>query len=422
MGLYEDLRNLAEQIKKRQAHVKGEEATKQALVLPFLQVLGFDIYDPTEVKPEYIADFAKKKSSGQFEKIDYAITLKGEPAIFVECKAVDVAVEDHDGQLARYFNSTPVVKLGVLTNGLKYRFFTDRDKEHIMDAAPFLEFNILSFTEREAEQLRRFTKELFDAGAIRKHAEEIIALDKITGLMSELLRNPSESFIRFVLKAQGLGGNMVTEKVVKEYEPIVKKSIQAALLELMTKSLQQEIEPLATPLSSSLVQSTSHPQGAEKTSASVAPEGSVKTPGSVKPSGTATIMPDGTTAPGAETTEEELEIFAVLKGICGNTSLAPIKYRDGTNYFSINLGPLNSWFLRLFIGTHTKSFIARLPLSQVTPLATGFKVEAVKDNPDKTRIYFSSVSDVERLRALILKLYEEAVRRQQLGDGEDGAD
>ena len=109
MGLYEDLRNLAEQIKKRQAHVKGEEATKQALVLPFLQVLGFDIYDPTEVKPEYIADFAKKKSGGQFEKIDYAITLKGEPAIFVECKAVDVAVEDHDGQLARYFNSTPSV-------------------------------------------------------------------------------------------------------------------------------------------------------------------------------------------------------------------------------------------------------------------------------------------------------------------------
>lgn len=94
-------------------------------MLPFLQVLGFDIYDPTEVKPEYIADFAKKKSGGQFEKIDYAITLKGESAIFVECKAVDVAVEDHDGQLARYFNSTPSVKLGVLATGIQYRFFTD---------------------------------------------------------------------------------------------------------------------------------------------------------------------------------------------------------------------------------------------------------------------------------------------------------
>ena len=38
-------------------------------MLPFLQVLGFDIYDPTEVKPEYIADFAKKKSGGQFERL-----------------------------------------------------------------------------------------------------------------------------------------------------------------------------------------------------------------------------------------------------------------------------------------------------------------------------------------------------------------
>ena len=247
MGLFEDLRNLSEQIKKRQAHVKGEEATKQALVLPFLQVLGFDIYDPTEVKPEYVADFAKKKSSGQFEKIDYSIYIKSEPSIFVECKAVDVAVEDHDGQLARYFNSTPSVKLAVLTNGLQYRFFTDLRATNIMDPTPFLEFNVLRVTEREADLIKPFTKENFNSSIIQRHAEEVISLEKVTALVNELLRNPSENFIRFILSELELVGGRVTASVVSRFEPIIKKSIQTALLGMMTKSIQQEIAPATAP-------------------------------------------------------------------------------------------------------------------------------------------------------------------------------
>ena len=430
MGLYEDLRNLAEQIKKRQAHVKGEEATKQALVLPFLQVLGFDIYDPTEVKPEYIADFAKKKSGGQFEKIDYAITLKGEPAIFVECKAVDVAVEDHDGQLARYFNSTPSVKLGVLTNGIQYRFFTDLRNQNIMDATPFLEFSILRVTEREADLLRPFTKESFNSAIIQRHAEEIISLEKVTALIHELLRNPSENFIRFVLSELELVGGRVTASVVSRFEPIVKKSIQTALLGMMTKSIQQEIAPAQTPGNGTSAEPSVTPRAsAEKITPSVATESAAKTPTPVKTASLAQNDSDGVTASGAETTKEELEIFGVLKRICAESPLqVPIRYKDGTNFFAVNLGATRSWFLRLFAGSRRKSFVARLPMAQVEPLVSGFQVEAVPENPDKSRIYsriyFSSTSDIERLRPLIIKLYEEAVRRQQsgLGDGDDAAE
>ncbi len=426
MGLYEDLRNLAEQIKKRQAHVKGEEATKQALVLPFLQVLGFDIYDPTEVKPEYIADFAKKKSSGQFEKIDYAITLKGEPAIFVECKAIDVAVEDHDGQLARYFNSTPSVKLGVLTNGIQYRFFTDLRNQNIMDATPFLEFNILRVTERESDLIRPFTKDSFNSAIIQRHAEEIISLEKVTALINELLRNPSENFIRFVLSELELVGGRVTANVVSRFEPIVKKSIQTALLGMMTKSIQQEIAPTQTPTSGPSAEPTTVVRAtAEKVTPVPATESAAKAQAPVKPSPASQNDSNGITAAGAETTSEEREIFGVLKRICGESPLqVPIRYKDGTNFFAVNLGSTRSWFLRLFAGSRRKSFVARLPIAQVEPLVSGFQAEAVTDNPDKTRIYFSSASDVERLRPLIIRLYEEAVRRQQSGqgDGDDGAE
>lgn len=429
MGLFEDLRNLSEQIKKRQAHVKGEEATKQALILPFLQVLGFDVYDPTEVRPEYVADFAKKKSSGQLEKIDYAITLKGGPAIFVECKALDVPLEDHDGQLARYFNSTPLVKLAVITNGVQYRFFTDLRVDNIMDAAPFLELNMLRINEREAELLKPFTKEHFNPGIVKRHAEEVISLVRVTALINDLLRSPSENFIRFILGELDLVGGRVNANVVSRFEPIVKKSIQSALLGMMTKGIQQEIAPppsAAPPAASAPTASpapAAPPRAAMEKSADTASADTAAKPASAaKPSPTALPEPDGTTAPGAETTEEEKEIFQAVKRICAESPLrVPVKYRDGINFLAINLGPPRTWFLRLSAGSRRKSFVARLPLLQVEPLAGGLSTESVPEHADKTRVYFSSIADLDKLRALILKLYEEAVRRMQSGGADDDA-
>jgi len=427
MGLFEDLRNLSEQIKKRQAHVKGEEATKQALVLPFLQLLGFDIYDPTEVKPEYIADFAKKKSSGQFEKIDYAIYMKGEPSIFVECKAANAAVEDHDGQLARYFNSTPSVKLAILTNGLQYRFFTDLRAVNLMDPTPFMEFNVLRVTEREADLIKPFTKENFNSAIIQRHAEEVISLEKVTALVNELLRNPSENFIRFILSELELVGGRVTANVVSRFEPIIKKSIQTALLGMMTKSIQQEISPTSSaPASAAPTPDPVQARAAGEKVATAQPMDSglarAPAPKPITGPGPASEPPANMKDGAIVTTEEELEVFRAVSRICGESAAkVPPKYKDGTNFFAINLGPVRTWFLRLFAGSRRKSFVARLPVAQAEPLARGFQVEAIPENPDKSRIYFSSITDVEKLQPLILRVYEDAVRRQASGGG-DGDD
>lgn len=436
MGLFEDLRNLSEQIKKRQAHVKGEEATKQALILPFLQVLGFDIYDPTEVKPEYVADFAKRKSNGQFEKIDYALYIKGEPAIFVECKAVDAVLEDHDGQLARYFNSTPSVKLAVLTNGIQYRFFTDLRAPNLMDQVPFLAFSVLKVTEREAELLRPFTKENYNSSIIQRHAEEVISLEKVTSLINELLRNPSESFIRYILGELELGGNRVTANVVSRFEPIVKKSIQTALLGMMTKSIQQEIAPApaapAPPVPPAAAQVTQRAEPTppprvppEKPPAPAPGMEPVQSKTAGKPTASPPSEPSAKDSSGIVTTEEELEIFRAVSRICGEAAAkVPLKYKDGTNFFAINLGSSRSWFLRLFAGNRRKSFVVRLPVAETQPLAAGLQVEPIPENPDKSRVYFITLADVEKLRAVILRAYEEAVRRHQAGgaDLEDTAE
>lgn len=107
MAFAEDLKQLAEQVRKRQVNVKGEEAAKQALILPFLSLLGFDIYDPTIVQPEFVADFAKKASKGPLEKVDYALQAGGVPIIFMECKAADTALPNHGAQLAAVLQLVP---------------------------------------------------------------------------------------------------------------------------------------------------------------------------------------------------------------------------------------------------------------------------------------------------------------------------
>ncbi|ATB30905.1 type I restriction endonuclease [Melittangium boletus] len=394
MGLSEDLKLLAEQVKKRQAFIKGEEATKQALILPFLQVLGYDIYDPTETQPEYVADFAKKRG-GVMEKVDYALHLKGQPAIFIECKAADVAPEDHDGQLARYFNATPSVRIGIVTNGLRYRFFTDLQSQNMMDSAPFMEFNLLSFTDRDVDSIRPFTKEAFNSDSIQGFAQEIIFVGKVTNLINELLRNPSESFVRFLLAEVELVSGRVTKGVVERFIPIVKKSIQTTLLDMMTKSIQQEIaQPNATAAAPSSVPPPAASPAESLQAAAVAVE---PVPSSAQ----------------AETTEAELEIFRVVQRICSESSVKQaVSYKDSASYFGINLGKVTSWFLRAFTNGKRKSLVTRVPIEQASMLAKGFEVEATPESLGKSRVYFNTTSDIEKLRALVLVAYEDEAKRQ----------
>ena len=82
MDFADEVRTRSERFAKRvkywESEPPTEEATKTALVLPFIQMLGYDIFDPTEVVPEFTADIGIK----QGEKVDYAITQYGKPAIF----------------------------------------------------------------------------------------------------------------------------------------------------------------------------------------------------------------------------------------------------------------------------------------------------------------------------------------------------
>ena len=133
MNLKETLEMLNKVINDDRELIKNEESTKQFLILPLLRGLGYDTYSPKEVTPEFTADFHKKN-----EKVDYAISINGDPKIFVEAKSMNSKIVKNAPQLSRYFSTFPSVRLGILTNGIEYHFFTDLNDANIMDSKPFL--------------------------------------------------------------------------------------------------------------------------------------------------------------------------------------------------------------------------------------------------------------------------------------------
>ena len=117
-GFIERMRKHAEHVKKVAAHCTTEETTKQALILPLLDILGFSPFDPTKVKAEYGADFPGAKNS---ERVDYALFCHGVPVMFIEAKGHYEKLTNHCPQLSRYFNATPEVTIAAITNGQEWR-------------------------------------------------------------------------------------------------------------------------------------------------------------------------------------------------------------------------------------------------------------------------------------------------------------
>lgn len=176
MDFIERIDVLSKRIPQIAASLQTEEATKNALIMPFLHtVLGYDVFNPNEVIPEFTADIATKKG----EKVDYALVKDGEVQILIECKKYGEKLSiKHAGQLFRYFSVTNS-RLAILTNGTEYQFFTDLDAPNKMDEKPFLTLDLLNIDEHLVPELKKLTKSSFDVESIVSAAGELKYLNQI---------------------------------------------------------------------------------------------------------------------------------------------------------------------------------------------------------------------------------------------------
>lgn len=246
MELQSKLNALAEKIIKSKDLIGTEEATKTAYVMPFINILGYDLFDPTEVVPEFIADQGIKKG----EKVDFAIYQNNEPILIIECKHWGSKLDAHNSQLFRYFHVTKT-RFALLTNGIEYRFYTDLDESNKMDEKPFLEFNICELKDSTIAEISKFHKSQFDVKGIVNNASFLKHTKELKSILESELDSPSHDFVRFFLSKMS-GNRRATEKVIEEFTPLVKKAsaqlmnekINARLTSALNKEAEQQKDEL----------------------------------------------------------------------------------------------------------------------------------------------------------------------------------
>lgn len=382
MAFNDDLEAHAKQINVRLPHCTGEEATKHALIVPFLQVLGWDVFNPVEVRPEYDADMATRRG-GPKEKVDYAIFLNGQPAILIEAKTAGQELIDHGGQLSRYFNAITSVRVGMITDGARLRVFGDLRQPNIMDKEPWLDVDLRNLTPPAVDALRSLRKSDFETDAVVSLAEEMTYYNAILDFIRENLRDPGDGFIRFVAGEMPNFGR-VTQKLVDRLRPVFKKAVQSAIVERVKASFDATGEE---PLQSA---SAAPPPAPE-------PEATVDE--------TVAASPDGVV-----TTAEELHCFEVIHGWIREVfPEGPIAYRDSKSYFTIHQENLRRYFIRLGLSDSWNWIAFRnLTPEDVARLAPGFEASAAAVG---TRVNLATLDDLGKLRTAVVEEYRAELNR-----------
>ena len=210
-----------------------EEATKHALVLPFIQALGYDVFDPREVVPEFTADYGLKNG----EKVDYAVMRDGEPALLFECKKVDDPLDvGRASQLARYFHTTKA-RIAILTDGVIYKFFSDLDAENTMDSTPFLEVDVTRLESRDFTSLHYFSKPSFDVNEARSAAANMKYIRGMKAYLVGLYSQPDEEFVR-LLSRKVFSGPLFQSRI-ESFTGLTKLAFQGFVNDRISDTLQK---------------------------------------------------------------------------------------------------------------------------------------------------------------------------------------
>jgi Uncharacterized conserved protein len=328
MELAEKIKTLAGRIEKQRGSVLTEEAAKTAFVMPFLNALGYDVFDPHVVVPEFTADVGLKKG----EKVDYAVKVNDKIAILIECKGCGVNLgQTQMSQLYRYFHVTEA-RFAILTNGIEYWFYSDLDEPNKMDQRPFFRFNMLDHRADDITELQKFTAGAFDVDAILSTASNLKFLSAIKAELLKEFESPSDDMIR-LLVSRVYDGRFV-QKVRDDFAPLVATAFRDAIRDRVSDRLVTALEVTS---------------GAAAGLAVSIPVGSA-----------ATVQAPEQDDEEIVTTEEEIEGYHIVKAIVRSVVKAErIVMRDAKSYCAILLDDNNRKpLIRLHFNSKTVKYIS----------------------------------------------------------------
>ena len=236
MDLVDKLKDLSSRKAEQLKRINTEEATKNAMVLPFLQALGYNVFDPREVVPEFTADVGTKKG----EKVDYAIVVDKAVVMLIECKAATIELKDiHKSQLYRYFSVTKA-KIAILTNGIIYRFYSDLDEPNKMDDRPFLECDLFKIREPVVEELKKLTRDGFDIDEIMSTAGDLKYTKEIKRVLAEEMAAPSVDLVRMVTSR--VSSLRFTKGVKEQFTVLTRRAFRDFVNDLISERLTSALK------------------------------------------------------------------------------------------------------------------------------------------------------------------------------------
>lgn len=325
MEFLERIKQLGEKAQVQKELLQTEEASKNALVMPFIMAMGYDVFNPHEVVPEYVADIGTKRN----EKVDYVLMAQGVPRIIIECKKANSSLADESkNQLKRYFSVLSDVQFAILTNGILYQFYSDIDADNIMDEDPFLEINLLQVQESAVESLKNFSKNHFSPSNALDTATRLKYRIQIKSELAAEYKKPSADFVRLCIK--NLHDGPKTQNVLDKFTPIVRDAFHQLINDEVSDRLKLIFEG----------------KDQEQTEDAVEGEALEESPSADQASKESRII----------TTEEELEAFDLIRELLSE-QIEPqrIAMRDRISYCGILLDDNNRKSIcRLYLDQNQK--------------------------------------------------------------------
>ncbi len=348
MDFKDSIKQVADRVSKIKDKLETEEATKNGLIMPFMQALGYDVFNPLEVMPEFTCDIGTKKG----EKIDYAILSEGKPILLIECKHWNQDLNLHDNQLLRYFHASDA-KFGILTNGIIYRFYTDLETPNKMDEKPFMEFNICNIKSNVLSELKKFHKTNFNLDSILCSASDLKYTGELMTVLKKEFADPSPEFVKVLAKQVYMG--VCTQRVVDEFTELTKKSINTLISEIIAERLESALKT-ETQQQATLATDTSAAE---------------------------TKLPDGviyqSECGDIITTEEEMGAFNIVKAILYENmhDIKKVVHRDTKSYFGILYDDNNRKpICRLHLNSDTHKYISTFDENKIE---SKFRIESISD-------------------------------------------
>lgn len=347
MDFSEKLSQFTSRVSQIKNNITTEEATKTSLILPFFQMLGYDVFNPLEFIPEFTADAGTKKG----EKVDYAIIVNNEPIILIEAKAANTELNSkHTNQLFRYFSVTKA-RFAILTNGLVYRFYSDLEEPNKMDSSPFLEIDLLHMRKEYINELKRFQKDSFDIKGILGKASDLKYAAMVKSEIIKQFNNPSDQFVRLLLNKEIYGG-VKTQAVLDKFRVIITDSFNEYVTDLINDRLQNAI----------MSDSVSQPVSPCRDNAE------------------------------PQLSEAERKILDFVKGLLNTEQ--EIIYRKTSNYASMQ------------IGRNSRKWICRVYLRRENNL---FVLHKFEDTNYECEYYFDDIELLENISELLLDTFSKCL-------------